>query len=213
MQVLPNQTLKILFVNPARVDLESMSDDDFIRLPIIFAIDRGADLAYIVDTGLRVDQSVRVKVEPAKDEPVVTIKRGRGRPRKTLNTGDRVFVDSVVTTSPKTPIVLNKALNELRCDYKLCEYVAKTKKGLAKHKMWHNMDRKKNLPKWLGGEKPLDEGKDAEVANCANPKCIRRRTFLKNTGYKDPVDGEEFCCKRCYEEFLERSSAEIKGGI
>lgn len=210
MQVLPNQTLKILFVNPARVALEIMKDEAFSTLPIIFAIDRGADLAYVVDTGLRVDQSVRIKVEPAKVEPVITIKRGRGRPRKTLNKGDRIFVDSVVATAPKAPIILNKALNELRCDFKLCEYVAKTKKGLAKHKMWHNMDRKKNLPKWLGGEKPLDEGKDVDVIKCANPKCIRRRTFLKNTGYKDPVDGEEFCCKRCYGEFLENSKQGVE---
>lgn len=203
MQVLPNQTLKILFVNPARIDVEGMADKEFATLPIIFAIDRGADLAYIVDTGIKVEEKYRIKVvEPAKVEPVTTIKRGRGRPRKTSNTGDEIVADD-------ESVVLNKAVNiirdELCCDYKLCEYVAKSKKGLAKHKMWHNMDRKKNLPKWLGGEKPLDEGKDVDVINCANPKCIRRRTLLKNTGYKDPVDGEEFCCKRCYGEFLEAS--------
>lgn len=151
------------------------------------------------------------------------------------------------------------------CDFPGCGKVCKSPQNLAKHKSWHDPERKKKtrwsksvktiitpkipVPKKLGPlpqivvkseepvidfstyrpaqivtpesapdprpvhepnshePKPKNFGKDVDVIDCPNPKCLYKRRFIKGMGYM--ANGQEWCCKHCFDEFVPLAPKEV----
>lgn len=62
---------------------------------------------------------------------------------------------------------------------------------------------KKTPIEWNSGNFKPDVSGDSDIIDCANPKCMRRRRFVKGTGM--PSANGEFCTGRCWQDFKERT--------
>lgn len=93
-----------------------------------------------------------------------------------------------------------------KCSIPGCNQKFDSRRGLGIHMSYHDPERKRRTAHVDGtadfssGDGAEDFGKEVSILNCANPRCIRKHKFVKNTGFIDPIDGSEYCCKRCYEE-------------
>lgn len=102
---------------------------------------------------------------------------------------------------------------KLHCPVEGCNFSTDKKRALIMHKTYHNPNRKRGgwgkKPRharkiegnFANGGVQASTGKDVDVLDCPNTRCIRKKRFLKGLGYV--AEGKEWCCQRCYSDYRE----------
>lgn len=162
-----------------------MTNLDTIRIPII--IDLTINIAAVNPNKTFGRRPIEAYETKPQLEPKIVLEKPRHLP----------LDEPPAEIIPRMRSLLANKKSELNCDYMACKFVAISRASLAAHKRWHY--RKSSLQSKLDDSRKAEDALiEKDILDCPNPRCIRRRKFVKNTGFK--ANGEEWCCKRCFDD-------------